>query len=319
MKKIFSIIASVFIASACAKGPQEPTPQAPSQNINGTNTTKDSSWKKYWLNRPWEARYWIEATFADRETMRKYAEEYNKPNKKAFRTYLPQEIIEPTTILRIPNEKNDLNVTVIAFNTSGDVTSANSSKNKLTGKFAQIISDSLMLSTGDTATDRQYDLGSWFHGFGDKSTDWAPTLCRTDETPSPPSTDTDQFYKYGRAFKATPYSETFGCREWGFQLYDNSRPYIDITSYVPKSKKLPHGNYIRSFIGWARFGDNKPVIGKHGETWVCLHDCPKGSPPGIIKDIAAWAKENGWEAPKRPKKMPQFPDPKIKASLDEEE
>ncbi|MBX9901413.1 MAG: hypothetical protein K2Y28_11585, partial [Burkholderiaceae bacterium] len=66
--------------------------------------------------------------------------------------------------------------------------------------------------------------------------------------------------------------------------------------------------YIRKFLGWARFGDKKPVIGKHIKTWVCLLDCPNGDKPGIIPDIKKWAKKNGWTIPKPPEKQPQFPD-----------
>ena len=56
----------------------------------------------------------------------------------------------------------------------------------------------------------------------------------------------------------------------------------------------------------------KPVIGKHGKAWVCLHECPKGEAPGIIPDIKAWAKANNWSIPKQPKRQPMFPDLEFK-------
>ena len=52
----------------------------------------------------------------------------------------------------------------------------------------------------------------------------------------------------------------------------------------------------------------KPVIGKHLNTWYCLHECPTGDAPGAIADIQAWAAKNGWPAPSVPKKQPLFPE-----------
>jgi hypothetical protein len=118
---------------------------------------------------------------------------------------------------------------------------------------------------------------------------------------------------YGKLFKPDEFSTTFGCREWAYQLYDDARPYIDVTSYVPKGKTFEHGTYIREFIGWGRFGDKKPIIGKHRAVWYCLYDCPNGEQPGPIADIKAWAQKNGWPVPKPPTKVPTFPDPPAKA------
>jgi hypothetical protein len=116
-------------------------------------------------------------------------------------------------------------------------------------------------------------------------------------------------YLYGSLFKADEYSTTFGCREWASQLYDPARPYIDVTSYVPVARSTSYESFIRPFIGWARAGDKKPVIGKHESAWYCLHDCPGDDRPGVILDISRWAAANGWKTPKPPTKVPTFPDP----------
>jgi hypothetical protein len=86
-----------------------------------------------------------------------------------------------------------------------------------------------------------------------------------------------------------------------------------VTSYVREGKVYPKYTYIRDFIGWARFGDKKPVIGKHEKDWYCLHDCPAGEKPGLIADIKAWSTKNGWTVPKPPTKAPTFVDPPARA------
>ncbi|WP_434516299.1 hypothetical protein AB6Q56_06615 [Dechloromonas sp. ARDL1] len=104
---------------------------------------------------------------------------------------------------------------------------------------------------------------------------------------------------------------SFGCREWSYYLQSDKHPYIDVTSYG-KDQFGPY-SYIRPILGWGRFDiPPKPVIGKHGKVWVCLHECPNGEAPGIIPDIKAWAKANNWPVPKPPKKQPMFPDREFK-------
>ena len=97
-------------------------------------------------------------------------------------------------------------------------------------------------------------------------------------------------------------------------MHKLERPYIDVTSYVPKEPRnsphnsYPHGTYTLPLIGWGTFDRQKPVIGKHADTWYCLHECPGGEQPGPITDIAAWAQANGWAPPKPPTRMPVFTD-----------
>lgn len=85
------------------------------------------------------------------------------------------------------------------------------------------------------------------------------------------------------------------------------QPYIDVTTYHDKAGKKTH---IGRFIGWMGFDDApRPVIGKHGDCWLCLHECPDGEKPGVIADIADWTGRRGWPVP-RP--TPYFPDSKLK-------
>jgi hypothetical protein len=145
-------------------------------------------------------------------------------------------------------------------------------------------------------------LGHWLTDFVSEPPQITPTLCDGREMPTAINKK-DSAYRYSARTDPEQYTRgTFGCREWGYQLYDQKRPYIDVTSYL----RTP---WIHNFIGWARTGDKKPVIGLRRETWMCLFDCPNGEQPGTIPDIAVWATRNGWEAPRRPQKMPLFPDP----------
>ncbi|HJV25913.1 MAG TPA: hypothetical protein VJ673_09500 [Aromatoleum sp.] len=224
-------------------------------------------------------------------------------------TYNYLAMVDPTYTFTPFGERESHSLTPLEFNKDGVVISSNMVERPLKGQLATVGRLILLvLSEGDSKSDRQYPVSDWFHGFGDSSVDWAPTFCSTDEMPSPWSA-TDEFYKYGPKFKATdPVKPIFGCREWGYQLYDDMRPYIDVTSYAPKTKSHPHGTYIRPFVGWARFGDRKPVIGKDADTWYCLYDCPAGDQPGPIPDIAQWATRSGWPVPQRPTRAPTFPD-----------
>jgi hypothetical protein len=235
-----------------------------------------------------------------------------KRNAKPGRDTLNwEQVFEPYAAIPLPvppTPRTDrLSVVAIHFDKQGMVTTEHAHGSPLRGRLDEVLR--IVLSDGDASSSRQYRLGEWFLGLGDISTDWAPGLCGIHEMPSPFS-KTDTRYLYGPKFEIDKYSTTFGCREWAYQLYDPDRPYIDVTSYIPKSKdKEGPGAYIREFIGWARFDDKKPVIGKHEKQWYCLHDCPGGEKPGPIADIRAWAAANGWSAPKPPTKAPTFPDP----------
>lgn len=107
--------------------------------------------------------------------------------------------------------------------------------------------------------------------------------------------------RYGRPLVYQMPEGAVGCREWTAQLYRRQQPYIDVTTY----------NNGRSFIGqlmgWARFEDSpKPVIGKQGGTWLCLHDCPAGERPGIIPNIRNWIRRHGYPIPVEKLEQPEY-------------
>ncbi|WP_156822046.1 hypothetical protein [Azoarcus sp. KH32C] len=267
-------------------------------------------WAAHWIKRPWEVRYWVEFVAGEWSDIKQGAIRRNSEkagDRLPSSDYL--EIFDPTYIFHPFGERESHSLIPLEFNDGGVVISSTTSRRPLKGQLAAIGRLTLLvLSEGDSKEDRQYDIADWFHGFGDSSVDWAPTFCSANEMPSPWSS-TDEFYKYGPKFKPTdPVKPIFGCREWGYQLYDDARPYIDVTSYAPKTKSHPHGTYIRPFIGWARFGDHKPVIGKDADTWYCLYDCPAGDLPGAIPNIADWVKRSGWPVPMPPTRAPTFPD-----------
>lgn len=121
----------------------------------------------------------------------------------------------------------------------------------------------------------------------------------------------------------------FGCREWAAQLYDDRRPYIDVTSYEMvddydrlavkgKLRKKPE-TFIRPFVGFSRFDSPvKPVIGNHKGTWYCITDCPGGDSPGPIADMKAWAKRGGWPVPAKPRNVREFMDTPVRRDEVEE-
>lgn len=138
---------------------------------------------------------------------------------------------------------------------------------------------------------------------------YSPAIC---------SGDDDRRYLPG--FKPTSVSGNFGCREWSYYLHNAKLPYIDVTTYQvtvdPAAKPVRRGRAapsvsatIKPVIGWGRFDISpKPVIGKHGDSWFCLHDCPDGDRPSYIPNIKSWLARHNWPMPKIPKKMPLFPD-----------
>lgn len=263
---------------------------------------------RVWIERPWTMRYFIAVT-QRWPTIRKVATEFNAKQKPG-QALGWQEIFEPVAAIPIANPPapglDRLSVVVVEFDEQGKVTTPHSHGGLLRGRLSRL--QYITLSSGDGQLDAQYDLGHWFTGLGEVSTDWAPGLCGLKESPSPFS-KTDIYYLYGPKFQLNEYSATFGCREWAYQLYDGERPYIDVTSYLREGVVYPKYTAIGDFIGWARFGDKKPVIGQHSGRWYCLHDCPNGDKPGLIVDIKSWAARSGWSVPKPPSKAPTFPDP----------
>ncbi len=293
---VLSLLLALSLAHAPASAQNEETP-----------VKRDSL--HTWIERPWNIRYVLfneDAGVFKRSRVR-VAKKNAEPNQEYFHW---EEFFNPTIEIELKREKlssdKAKSIVNIEFDKSGFVSTANTHPGPLRGRINRLLY--LTLSAGDDPASRLYDLGHWFTGIGDTSTDWAPGICSGNEKPDAAMVRSDM-YLYGTLFKPDKYSATFGCREWASQLYDDERPYIDVTSYVREGKVYPKYTYIRDFVGWARFGDKKPVIGKHEASWYCLHDCPNGEKPGLIPDIKVWAAHNAWSAPKPPTKAPTFPDP----------
>jgi len=160
--------------------------------------------------------------------------------------------------------------------------------------------DTLVLINDDSPGARPYDLADWAQGIPGDVT-FSPAVCS--------STDTR---RYEAGWNSDTYTGSFGCREWTAQLYDRDRPYIDVTSYAS------HGTFIGELVGWSRFDDPpKPVIGRQGKTWLCLHECPAGEKPGVIPNIRIWTTKHGYPMPNRQRKQPLYPNADYQDDLNE--
>lgn len=290
------LFAFLFVPSASALDPTS------NQNI-------EKPGRLSWIERPWGMRYfmYLDTGGAWVYTKKKAIERNSKADQK-YPSW--EEFFSPKSLIAIKSPDafghSNLAVVIIEFDQEGRVTTPHSHKGPLRGRLSQM--RRLGMSEGDATSDRFFDMAHWFLGLGDASTHWAPAFCNGNQQPDAAMVRSD-LYLYGKLFKPNDLDPLFGCREWAYQLYDNERPYIDVTSYEPTSKGQPPKPYIREFIGWARFGDNKPVIGQHEGDWYCLHDCPGGDKPGKIQDIKKWAARFDWGPPIAPTRVPTFPDP----------
>lgn len=283
-----------------------------------TSTMQERPGDLTWIDRPWNMRYFIYVEAergwdsTKRAAVAQNAKQASREPKRRF--FFWEELFEPSHLVKTnaPDlfDNPNLAVIVVSFDQDGMVTSPHSRGTPLRGRINRL--RDLGLSEGEGLEDRFYYMAYWFTGIGDASTHWAPAFCNGYQIPDAATIKSDS-YLYGKLFKPYPHTPLFGCREWAYQLYDSERPYIDVTSYELGPKDKPPEGHIREFMGWARFGDKKPVIGQHEGDWYCLHDCPGGVAPGLIPDIKAWAKRFGWHAPVPPTRVPTFPDPPAKS------
>ena len=269
-----------------------------------------------WLDRPWELAYvmYISERWS---SMQEGAREANEQEERKDSAWRKWEAYFNATYFFPSRDKwaqpgDGLSVVLIEFDRDGLVRTPHNFGLSLYGRLDTTLAVVLHPPTKQSLPARIL-LGWWFMGLGDVSTHWAPGLCTVKQMRSP-FWRTDTGYLYGPAYEhGSPYP-TVGCREWAYQLGDPNRPYIDITSYMPKgSDPDGPGTYVRETMGWGYFDrPRKPVIGKHEQDWYCFHDCPDGEKPGLIADIRAWAAKRGWPVPKRPTRVPVFPDPPAK-------
>jgi hypothetical protein len=255
-----------------------------------------------WIERSWEIRY---IAFFDSklgiEIAAKVGHDRNSAYRKSKRKgayFSATEMFVPSVVYTVPSKLGPLAMFLIQFDQNGGVIAQSGSLARYTAKRHRL--GYLDLIETGSATAEPYHLAHWSQGIPGDVT-FSPAVCigndqERNEDPGP-------YYGGG----------AFGCREWTAQLYDRERPYIDVTSYASD------GSYIGEFVGWSRFIDPpKPVIGLHEKTWLCLHECPSGERPGIIRDIKAWTKKHRFPMPERPSKQPLYPNSDYKDDIEEE-
>jgi hypothetical protein len=310
VKLVLSLATSALAASAAAQA---------------TSGRPDPS--RVWIDRPWEFRYVLivesVTSFESRVDVENKTFASGKPIQDLY--IQPYAYFDPTRRIKTvrladdseTDNRRNLVVLTIEFDEDGAVITPNRAPAKLFGRLNRI--EKIVLAAGNLPTDFQVDIGELYVG-PDSGAEATPAICNMD--------DTERRYKPRAQFDDL--LGRFGCREWGHYLQNPRYPYIDVTSYEPKKfefleywefdpqtgKDELHTTDVRiaEFIGWGRFDiPPKPVIGQHVGKWFCLHECPDGEAPGLIPDIRAWADKRGWPVPKRPKRMPMFPDPPRKA------
>jgi hypothetical protein len=263
--------------------------------------TEASSRSRTWLGRPWEIRYVLFAEEArslqiEIEVSKKRNSEQEVPGKE--KTYLhAAALFEPTATLTVPGEE-PITVVLLSFDHAGRIVNRNSTLYKMSAKRNML--DDLVLIRDDVPGARPYYFADWSQGIPGDVT-FSPAVCISDD-----------IRRYEAGWNIGGYTGNFGCREWTAQLYARDQPYIDVTSYSPR------GTFIGELVGWSRFEDPpKPVIGRQGKTWLCLHECPAGEKPGVIPDIKAWTAKYGYPMPERPRKQPLYPNTDYKDDLNE--
>jgi len=254
-----------------------------------------------WLGRPWEIRYVLFAEEARRRkaanmAAREFNAEQKVPGKERIHLSAAA-LFKPSYTLAVPGEE-PIAVVLLAFDRSGHIVNQQGTLARMSGKRNML--DSLVLINDHRPHAKPYYFAEWSQGIPGDVT-FSPSVC------SP----TD-IRRYEAGWDIENYIGNFGCREWTSQLYARDQPYIDVTSYAS------HGIFIGDLVGWSRFDDPpKPVIGRHGKTWLCLYECPAGEKPGVIPNIKAWTAKHGYPMPERPRKQPLYPNVDYQEDLNE--
>lgn len=260
--------------------------------------------RRIWIERPWEYRYVLLIESPDRYKRWKTFESKNIDTGEEINFFRVEPLFPLNVVIWTDpdaafKDNQGIGVVVVQFDTGGAAITPNELALELQGRMSQG-GLRIVLSAGDKPDSWQFKLGNWYTGRTGDDLAFTPAICS--------ASDMEWRYKKSYAIDRFSFEGNFGCREWAYYLQHDDIPYIDVTSYG-KDKST----YIRPVLGWGRFDTpSKPVIGKHGAAWVCLHECPNGEAPGIIPNIAIWAAKNGWPAPKPPKKQPMFPDRPLK-------
>jgi len=254
-----------------------------------------------WIERPWEIRYVL--LVEDAATMRSGIAQSRKFNveQQALgkqKDYLSaRALFEPSATFVVPDARA-IGVVLLAFDQKGRIVNQKGMLGKMSAKLTRLYELDLVQS--QALESDSYHFAYWSQGIPGDVT-FSPAVCS--------STDNR---RYEPDWNIENYIGNLGCREWTAQLYDRKQPYIDVTSYAR------HGAFIGALTGWSRFEDPpKPVIGKHGKVWLCLHECPRGEKPGVIPDIRAWTARHGYPMPVRPSRQPLYPNADYMDDLNE--
>ncbi len=256
---------------------------------------------RVWLERPWEIRYVLFAEQVRRlhseiRVSREINVEKEAPGREKIYLFAAA-LFEPTTTLAVPGEA-PVAVVLLAFDRAGRIINQQRALGNMSAK-KNMLGD-LVLINNDAPGARPYYFADWSQGIPGDVT-FSPAVCSSDDT-----------RRYEAGWDSDSYTGSFGCREWTSQLYARDQPYIDVTSYAS------HGTFIGELVGWSRFEDPpKPVIGRHGKTWLCLHECPAGERPGVIPNMKAWTAKHGYPMPERPRKQPLYPNADYQDDLNE--
>lgn len=258
-------------------------PSAPAMGIAPTSNK--------WLERRWETRYvlFVEEASTMRSGIvqsRKFnVEQHARGKQKDYLSALA--LFELSATFVVPDARA-IGVILLAFDQTGRIVNQNGVLGKMSAKLTRLYE--LDLVRNQTPEPDSYHFAYWSQGIPGDVT-FSPAVCSSEDN-----------RRYEPDWDVENYVGNVGCREWTAQLYDREQPYIDVTSYAAR------GPYIGAITGWSRFEDPpKPVIGKHGKVWLCLHECPGKEKPGVIPDIRAWTKKHGYPLPLRPSKQPQYP------------
>lgn len=260
-------------------------------NVSYAGTADKLDPSRTWSKITWQIRYLLFVdTAANRIKSTQIAHRRNTADTQKINehTYLDSdELLTQIDIFATPAAPS-IGVTVLAFDKNGNVITNDRALRGFTARLSAI--SSLVLMRKDAADVKPYSLMEWSQGIPG-NTSFGPSPCTFWDS-----------QRYKNDWESGRYPGDFGCREWTAQLFDDQRPYIDVTTYTKR------GNFIGQFVGWSRFKDTpKPVIGMNGKTWLCLHECPAGELPGAIHDIRAWVRKHGYPMPVRPQYQPEYP------------
>lgn len=291
-----------------------------------------------WIDRPWDYRYLLYVTTAADYRRGQHPSEKSLKIQTIDNSLLIADVrqfFEPTSVIPMPLTEAEQQgfwksfefeqaggaLVVVRIDVAKDrtVLTPNTSKLPMTARLNSF--RRVVLAPTVEQPSFIVEIGELFMGnFAASDSRYLPTICNTRYGDS---TVPDSYGRYSENARDGAYGY-FGCREWAAQLYDQERPYIDVTSYElaedydqPKIKKgkrkgqlpLTATSFIREFGGFSRFRDApKPVIGSYMGTWFCLTDCPDGEAPGVIPDIKAWSARHGWPVPEKPADVRAFKD-----------